>query len=129
MTFKETNQVKWVGFRPGHNGSQIMIQAFTANSTNTVYTVPDNKKFFLTHIDITYTSTASGAMYIYILDDNNNPIYVPFFMYTIDGNSWGTEGKSYWPPIELPEDYYIKQFSNNAGVKFYASYHGWLEDA
>jgi len=70
-TFREPNQVKWVGVLPGHNGEQVIAQAVADNSTVIAYTVPAGKILLLSHFTSCVFNNAGGigTAYGYVRDN------------------------------------------------------------
>ena len=127
MEFREPNQVKWLGSRPGHNGTQVLEHGSqTGVGTSVVYTVPAGVTLFLCAIQ--------GGIYAPALDNFFIQIFnaVPVLF----RNLWGTAAVaanfspysvSYFYPIEIPEAYSIRVKVGAAGNRIDATIHGWVE--
>jgi len=127
MEFREPNQAKWQGTRPGHNGDQVLeTGANNAVAVNLVYTVAPGAVLFLTHIGVGAVQGGANILTVHIYD--NTPVSVESLMYcTINptiSNSYFSD--RYWPPIEIPADYSIRV---EATVALWYSWviHGWAE--
>lgn len=129
MHFREPNQVKWMGVRPGHNGEQVLAYDTVINGAQVVYTVPAGKVFFLCEANLLSISNVTGKIALTIYDA------APALLLTLGGismivaQSQGTDHYTYWPPIELPAGYSIRVESNIAGLEARSSIFGWIEDA
>ena len=62
MTFREPNQVKWVGSRPGHNGTQIFGYALATNAVATCYFAPAGKAGYIYGLDLAASSGANPGL-------------------------------------------------------------------
>jgi hypothetical protein len=49
MKWREPNQAKWIGFRPAHNGTPIIITGNYVSGANLLYTVSPNKTLHICH--------------------------------------------------------------------------------
>ena len=127
MHFREPNQVKWQGSRPGHNGDQVLEDGSVSNGELAIYTVPAGQRAFIT--GITFHSDASGgagsgAIRIY----NAVPALVCNLFYTTQRDAGPiNDTGNFWPPIELPAAWSIRVWSNNAVITAYGAIHGWVE--
>lgn len=127
MNFREKNRMRWVGVRPGHNGTQVLERRYATNARVTVYTVGAGKVAFITHIALGSPSNVSGAVYCVIANTVPEDLWFPIIGYNIT-NMPSIHGEaSYWPPIELPAGYIIAVFSGAAGLDVWCSVHGWEE--
>lgn len=129
MQFREENRARWIGVRPGHEGSQILLAASKANGSQTIYTVPAGKIFMLCHAGLLALPVATGNAQLRIYDD---AAVLTAYLLSSETLGGGTEHSathdSYWPPIELSEGWYITVYSNAAGVTAYGYIHGWEEN-
>ena len=127
MKFREPNQVKWQGVRPGHNGTQVLADGQCDNSTIILYTVPAGKVFYWCGWNmIAYGPAAAGDSYLYIY--TAVPAIwrrIQRFFYAITDSR--ALSKSYWPPLEIPEGYSIRLVSTVVGHALQGSIHGWVE--
>lgn len=129
MEFREPNQVKWVGVRPGHNGEQVLEYAIAQNSTPILYTVPAGKVFYLCGYSLnTWDTVGVATLRLVIYDDT--PAAWKYLQYLISSaNSGQSITKSYWPPLEIPSGYSVRLESAVATATVRGSIHGWVEDA
>jgi len=68
MKFREPNQVKWVGVRPGHNGTQIIRSQGADNATVELYLVPVGQTFYLCSASLGYRLVVDGYVKLFIND-------------------------------------------------------------
>jgi len=127
MKFREPNQVKWVGVRPAHKGTQILKQGRATTDDVTLYTTPTGKTFYLVHYNITIQITASSLIsavairdssgvaqyYIAYLNDAPNGVYI------YEGN--------FDPPLEIPAGWYVHLDRNSSYGPIMCSIFGWEE--
>ena len=127
MMFREPNQVKWQGSRPGHNGTQV-LENTESNVLNWVvlYTVPAGQTLFLTMVSFSWDQSVNNVWKIAIYDD------VPALWKTLAigrailaaGNPFWMS--TFWPPIEVPAGYHIQRYQDVAIAPCF-TIHGWTE--
>jgi len=127
MKFRESNQVRWQGSRPGHNGTQVLENGATALLVPTsFYTVTALKTFYLTHAVLYNSINLTTNIYLDIYD--TTPV---FWRRLLGGRPFLNAANvsinaSYWPPIEVPTGYFFYLFqAANAGIA--AVIAGWEE--
>ena len=126
MYFREPNQVKWMGSRPGHNGTQVLEHASATNATVIVYTVPGAHTLFLTHTILDIYSTGISTAYLSIY--NAVPaLVIHIHLSRVQTNRELSLNNSYWPPIEIPAAYSVRVQSSAATNIAEATIHGWVE--
>ena len=127
MHFREPNQVKWVGSRPGHNGTQVLVQGAAENNTHTFYTVPVGQTFYWTFAAISYVGLAAGAVSLTIYD--NLAAFVCYVAGDILVAAVNTPGRAFnmCPPLEIPAGYTIRLTSGAIGLRIRCIIHGWVE--
>jgi len=127
MHFREPNQVKWQGSRPGHNGTQVIEgEPIAALNWSTVYLVPAGVTFYMTFASLSHYNIITAFMYLAIWDAG------PALWRTIFGLGHPVNtsvlgmSSNFWPPIELAPGYSVQVYQNvnNAVV---GSVHGWIE--
>ena len=127
MTHREANQVKWMGSRPAHNGTQILKDAFGSLVGNPVHTVTAGKTFYLNAITWNVYATALTLYYVRIRNAVpavvNNLVrgYLPVAGITSAGSL------SFPVPLELIEDWSIFVETDNVNGVIYCFVHGWEE--
>jgi len=127
MSFREPNEVRWVGVRPAHKGTQILDRGIAINAEVTVYTVPSGKTAYITHIALAIYGNTTGQARVLIKDTGGAIVWSPMEGYSIANTYSFHDNTSYWPPIELPEGYYITVISNAETVSAICNIHGWEE--
>ena len=127
MMFREPNQIKWLGTRPGHNGTQVLEDNTVNNGTVVLYTVAAGEIFYWCGWNINVRAPAYASnTYLEVYDD------VPALWKEIQRGGTGANqvnllSKSYWPPLEIPAGYSVRIRSTIAGHAINASIHGWVE--
>jgi len=127
MKFRQSNQVRWVGTRPAHDGTQVLTYGTAVNAVDTFYTVPPGQVFYLTHVMWGYTSIAVGLTNLAIQDAVPAVISYCFYEVILATSEGKSGGVSYWPPIEMIEGWRLRLQSNAAGLTVRAAIHGWVE--
>lgn len=127
MKFREPNQVKWVGVRPGHNGTQIKAEAIAVNNTQVLYTVTAGKMLYLCTLNWQVDSNVGGGntlIYHYNSGSVLQHVFVSIgqFSAPVLANTI-----SFWPPYEMASGDYIQIWSPNAGTSLYCGIFGWEE--
>ena len=59
--FREPNRARWVGVRPGHDGTMLVASASATNNTATVYMVPAGKVLLVVAYDLFLVAAGVGA--------------------------------------------------------------------
>ena len=123
MHFREPNQVKWQGSRPGHNGTQVIIKINT-DAAAELYEVTAGKTFFLTAFSLGVVRNVNGFQILAIRDDLD-----AYFCYLGFVNSFTDDpglscGLALTYPLEIPSgyDFYVSSATDSRG--FIA---GWEE--
>ena len=127
MHFREPNQVKWQGSRPGHNGTQVSETGTANTATVDLYTVPAGLVFhFCGWVFLSWGVGFGDGAHLWIwttvaLDrrEINRGVHA--------ANDGFTVVKSYWPPLEVPTGAIIRLISDNVNSVCFASIHGWVE--
>jgi len=127
MKFREPNQVKWLGWRPAHRGTQILQQGIATNATTIVYTVPPGQTFYLTafHFSCSTAIVGNGRAEIF----NGVAVQqVLGFLRVITAAGWVPVCQnSYRFPLELPAGWVIRAISAIAAFTVTLGIHGWVE--
>ena len=127
MMFREPNQVKWQGSRPGHNGTQILEGLETAVVGVTIlYTVPAAKTGFITFLSLTKSLSAAAHIYLDLYDDTPAQWRRIFAETSAVGHTGAGKCANFWPPIELPAGYSVR-IDQSANVLICGAVHGWYE--
>ena len=129
MTFREQNMVKWVGCRPAHNGDQVLENCSVVDGTDTIYTVPADKIFYLCNVNVMQRNNSTGLVEVDLYDDVPALVCRLVMCRSQIDRARLSDSRSFWPPMEIPEGYAIKGVSSNAAVRCDGSIFGWVEDA
>ena len=127
MKHREPNQVKWMGSRPGHNGTQVWAPGQATAAMQVVYTVPADLTLYLTHasLNVNALATGNGSLEVWTAAPGYHSTLLSHFYLT--GVEGGSENASYWPPIEIPTGYRFRLYATGAGLTIRALLHGWVE--
>jgi hypothetical protein len=127
MSYREPNEVRWVGVRPAHKGTQVAFNNTANNSTIPLHDVPSGKTFFLAGFTCNVNKgTGGGNGYLTVRDVSNVAQYhlvqVPMF-----SAGHATYCMSFVPPFEIPSGWDITIISDTAGLGVSAFIYGWEE--
>jgi len=127
MTFREPNQARWVGTRPGHRGGQLFDDDYRLNDAFVFYTVPAGKTLFLCSLAWEYAHNDNDRD-LYIKLRNTVPAIVYYFVRTrVRIYNWNLYGnQTFWPPFEILAGYSIEADAS-AGGRLHTSIFGWEE--
>jgi len=127
MKFREPNQVKWMGSRPGHDGTHVAISKGATNASVELYEVPAGKVFYLCHASMGFSAVAAGRANLFI--NTNIPAlwFICFYDVVLAASDPATHDAAYWPPIEIPAAYKLYIHSNAVGLTIWGQIHGWVE--
>jgi len=127
MKFRESNQVKWVGVRPGHNGTQVTKWGSADNETVILYTVTAGKILYLVHYTVFISSDVAdrwGFMGVRNDADVEQYRFSTGVFKQVGSIGFGV-GLKY--PIEIPAGWDIFLVSNSADSHINGFIHGWEE--
>lgn len=126
MNFREPNQVKRVGTRPGHDGEQVLEYADVgAVGTTVLYTVPGGQVFYLCDWGIfSYAGVAGGYVYLEIYDAT--PAVWKMIGRQVNASHVGLHYQGLTFPIEIPATYSVRFRQSGANPGF-CYIHGWVE--
>jgi len=127
MAFREPNQVKWVGVRPAHRGTQIAADNQGMAGFIIVYTVSAGKTLYLTDWSWAIEATGVGGTGVLAVRDAGD-----VQLYTLAGGALTvasaiSKACGLFFPIEIPADYDIFLWSSAATLNVRAFIHGWEE--
>jgi len=129
MKFREANQVKWVGVRPGHNGTFVSAQGMCdAVAWVTFYTVPANKWLFITHSFLTARSAAVLGETSMLVRTEGNDHRIHMLMFDAAANTELAVDTSHPFPIEVSTGGLVRLLISPLGVKCYGGFNGYLID-
>jgi len=127
MKFREPNQVRRVGVRPAHDGTQVLERGSADNATVVLYTVPAGKVFYLCHAWLNVQGVAAGSVYLAIYD-GVPAVWRLLYTTAVPINTFYTVGEgNYYPPIEIPTTYSLRINSVGANCTARGLIHGWVE--
>jgi len=127
MMFREPNQVKWQGSRPGHNGTKILVgMMIDAINWTVVYTVPAGEVGFITHISLSHQLNLAAGYHVAIYDATPAFAYSLFRSIHILNFPTVRCNLNYWPPLEIPAAFSIR-FLQTVDTDMTAHVHGWSE--
>ena len=127
MAFREPNQVKWVGVRPAHRGTQIVKEGYADGALVIVWTVTVGKTGFLATVILNAAGLPGvGTLYVRNAAD--------VYQYSI---LWGgiltavgsvmPASASFNPPLEIPAEWDVVMISSAVGFACAGFVFGWEE--
>jgi len=127
MKFREPNEVRWVGVRPAHRGTQVKAHGMANNGTVTIYTVSAGKTLFVTAMHVFMRCTSGTSANSIIWRDNKNDVW-----FVVGRPSAGAAGQAfacvnYNPPFEVPAGCYLTVSTDQAAAYLSVSIVGWEE--
>jgi len=127
MGFREPNQVRWVGIRPGHRGTQILLDIDVGNNTQILI---DGTQVTITYLTSWFMGLVrdgaySGAMEITENDDTHVCWLGYIDTLALQIGRHITQDLTF--PIEMPVGYKLKVVAAGAGSQVYGYVHGWEE--
>jgi len=127
MTFREPNQVKWVGSRPGHNGTQIFGYALATNAVATCYFAPAGKAGYIYGLDLAASSGANPGLASLQIWDAVPAFVSQLILIDLPATSFASKVCSYFYPIELPTGWRIRVMSDALLLNARGTVIGWEE--
>jgi len=127
MAFREPNQVKWMGIRPGRNGTQIANSSSANNSTTVMWTVSAGKTGFLTYFSFSWRFTATGQTVWLVVRNAADVEQYSLILVASGAGDQGANSCAFAFPIEIPAGYDIAVVSDTAGAAAKATIIGWEE--
>jgi len=127
MKFREGNRVKWIGSKPGHDGTQVFTSFPATNATAIVYTVPVGSVLYLVESFLGVTAIAAG--YVVLQIQNAGGAFVRHLCFIQVGAAAPVHDSHFtaWPPVELPAGFTIRVQSSAVGLTAYGAIFGWVE--
>jgi len=127
MSFREPNEVKWVGVRPAHKGTQIFKDATAENGITVIHTVSSGKTLYLCEVMLRCIYNVTGWGQLYVQDNNDIFVRDLCLINPIANTIKPTDHNHFWPPVEIPSAYDICVQSNAAGLIARGAIFGWEE--
>jgi len=129
MKFREPNQVKWCGVRPGHNGTFTSAELRTAAAAwSVVYTVPVNTRLYIFHswMSAINAGLAGNARIRIVYGGVAHQLYIVEFEAIAGGRDF--VDTSYYFPLELEANDTFEIYVSNAGIAVWGGFNGFLEN-
>jgi hypothetical protein len=127
MNYREPNQVKWMGTRPGHNGTQVDKANTATNGIAIVYTVTAGKTLYLCTVSKWVELVAVGISSVFLRNVADVFQYNLIYELTVAGVLIPHRSVTFWPPLEVPAGYDICVRSSVAGLTVGSFVFGWEE--
>jgi hypothetical protein len=127
MLHREPNRVKWVGVRPGHEGTQIHKRGVATNAIAIVHTVTAGKTFYFTGFVWFARASLAAAEVIGRIRNVADVTVIDFIDYYFFTVGQLSICKSYWPPIEIAAGFDIVVYSTDATSWAALTIDGWEE--
>ncbi len=127
MLFREQNRVKWIGVRPGHNGTQVYAANSVTHGTTTIHTVTAQKTLHITYWYVDVNSRLTGGA-VYLAARVDGGVFIAF----LDTETFSAAGHANTAcpltyPIEVPAGCVINIFSSSDNIDISAGFIGWEE--
>jgi len=127
MSFREENHVKWMGVRPGHDGTQIIKYALSNNATVVLYTAVGVTVAEIVYLSLSVSTGAVagvGSLQVF----NAVPALVNSLMLIeVPANGYNQLAVGLPYPLELLEDWSIRVFSSDIVLSARGMLYGWEE--
>jgi len=127
MTFREPNQVRWFGIRPGHRGTQVLLDV---NVTNNTQVLIDGTQITITYLTdwflgMVRNKDVGNSMEITENDDTHICYLAVITSFTGSPSFAIAQALTY--PIEIPAGYKLKVNSVGVNATTFGYIHGWEE--
>jgi len=127
MMFREPNQVKWQGVRPGHNGKQVYWNTSTfAIGELVIVPASATLRRFITYYDMMLNPTGICIAQLRVYTDGDVLVWTFGHIRNIVNGTSGDKTGTFNPPFELPIGWYIVT-SLSTGVSLETAILGWEE--
>jgi len=127
MKHRESNQVKWVGVRPGHNGIQVAKHASATNAIAIIHTVSAGKTLFINSYAVSVDDIASGNAFFFVRDTGDVVKYNLLFARVVANGGGITVTGCFPKPLEVPAGYDVCIQSTVPSLTTWGFIHGWEE--
>jgi hypothetical protein len=116
MAFREPNEVRWVGVRPAHKGTQGAESSLANGSTVVIKTVSSGKTLYLHYFFLSWRFTATGQTVQLTVRNASDVDQYDLIKITSGAAGQGAEAVSLHYPIEIPQgwDIYVKSDTSGA---------------
>ena len=127
MMFREPNQIKWLGTRPGHNGTQLLhSDSYAALGWQIHYTVPAGERAFITHLYACANTNVTSVIALAVYDGGGLFDQWLASQQCMINWVWNPINLNYWPPLELAAGESIR-YAQSANCQIVVVAKGWVE--
>lgn len=125
LVFREKNMAKWIGVRPGHFGTKVVVHGIATNAAVTLYTVAAGYVLlvFTSSLDA-FAGGAAAAFFVVRNADTTAESYLHRLAFGAAGTK--CDSASRFVPYELVAGQYITLESNAAGCTARGQFEGVL---
>jgi hypothetical protein len=127
MAFREPNEVRWVGVRPAHKGTQVLINGSSVNQVTTIYTVSAGKTLYINSYMLGVSSVATGYVYLWVATPAGELFTRLAIIWCQASTTVPCAIACLHYPIEVPAGYLIRLSSTAAGLTAIGEITGWEE--
>ena len=127
MSFREPNEVKWIGVRPAHKGTQIFSSGLASNSTVVLHTVSLGKTLYLVSYGATAYLATTGISATMDIYDSTPALWQRIIDFIAAAVGQMRADNMFWPPLEIPSGYSIRLVSTDANAQIRGFVFGWEE--
>jgi len=127
MLFREPNEVRWVGTRPAHRGTQVVKDGSAANATTLLYTVTAAKTLYLTGYWIEKQFTAANCELSFYIRNAGDVLWYRLIRHIQAVAATLAISRSFSFPLEVPAGYDLILYSSAVGGIIYGGFEGWEE--
>jgi hypothetical protein len=127
MSFREPNEVRWVGVRPAHRGEQVVKSVQAENSIALIYTVPSGKTLYLKSVTFCTWGSSTGLVYMGVRNASDADQYYFYYCTVCSTTDTLLQSLSFDVPLEIPSNWDIFCVSNTTGRAVRGFIFGWEE--
>jgi len=127
MHFREPNEVRWVGVRPAHKGTQISSSDSVSNGTIDLYVNNSGNVSFVHYIGLSTNSEGAGKAGSLLWTNSNNVTQSVLIRHKYQAAGQMANYVSLHYPLELPNGHKLRVLSDNAGLGAVGSFIAWEE--
>ena len=127
MKFRKQNEIPWVGVRPAHHGTQLVVSVNTnVIAVNTLFTTGAGLCTFITYLWGTHKDNLDQELYYELWDATPALVGALNWDRTAVGYKGCQYHQNFWPPIEFPAGFSLRV---NVVVANWCSFGcaGWIE--
>ena len=127
MGFREFNQARWVGIRPGHRGTQVLLDINVAPGTVEIIDGTQTTITYLTDWSLGMGRNVSAKTDMFITTNANVHVCTLAYIGTMTNHPSAVAIQALQYPIELPAGYKVKVTVVGVGSDVKGYLHGWEE--